>query len=248
MEPVPYQAAEENHFYVHAATRVRSVLTASLDGAKADIKGPSLFMGKLKRPEDSINAWDLPELEKTPENPRDWKTEVYAPTITMSGAGCDDDDEDDESSDDDKEGTTTPMIPTSGAGGGGDEPANYSSTSEDEDDDDGDSMPSLEESEDEDHQTQRLGFKIVASNNGVNIRRGGPTDPAPPPTECMQRTPNPQGVSHKDKVEKEVTDALQAYVYRDWTYKDICPKAPPLDISMVQDNDERDTNYLTTSF
>ena len=98
------------------------MVNVSLERAKADIKGPSLFMGKLKRPEDSINAWDLPEVEKTPENPRDWKTEVYAPTITMSGAGCDNDDEDDESSFDGKEGTSNPMIPTYGAGGDGNEP------------------------------------------------------------------------------------------------------------------------------
>jgi hypothetical protein len=36
--PLPYQASEENRLYVYAGTRGRSVLCASLDGAKAGIK------------------------------------------------------------------------------------------------------------------------------------------------------------------------------------------------------------------
>ena len=74
MKPFPYQAAGENRLYVHAGTRGRSVLTASLDWAKAGIKEPSLLTGNSEHLDYSIDAWNLPHQETTLENSRDWKT------------------------------------------------------------------------------------------------------------------------------------------------------------------------------
>ena len=123
MEPVSYQAAEENRLYVHAGTRGRSVLTASLDGAKADIKGPSLLTGNSENLNYSIDAWNLPQQETTLENSRDWKAGDKASKITTTGAGSDNDEKGDDGSSDWKT-WTDPRITTSGAGGDENEP-NY---------------------------------------------------------------------------------------------------------------------------
>ena len=121
-EPVSYQTVEEDRFYVHAGTRGRSMVNASLEQAKAGTRRPSLLTGDGEDPHDSIDAWTLPNQETTLENSRDGKTGTEAPRITTSGTGSDNDESDYESSLDGKEGTSNPMIPTYGAGGDGNEP------------------------------------------------------------------------------------------------------------------------------
>ena len=59
-------------------------------------------------------------------------------------------------------------------------------------------------------------------------------DPEPALHEGMQ------GFLDKAVVEKEMTEAIQAYLYQDRT-NGLCPKASQMNISMVQDNDVRDT-------
>jgi hypothetical protein len=65
MGPVPYQTAEKDRLYAYAGIRGQSVLSAFLDGSKAGIRRPSLLTGDWEDPQDSIDAWNLPDQETT---------------------------------------------------------------------------------------------------------------------------------------------------------------------------------------
>ena len=84
MEPVPYQPAEKDRLYAYAGIRGQSVLSTFLDGSKAGIRRPSLLTGDWEYPQDSIDAWNLPDQETTLESSADGKEG----TSSHSGQGA----------------------------------------------------------------------------------------------------------------------------------------------------------------